>query len=155
MTLQCRRRSLVLAAIFSGMPTFATAPYVVSAQTMPNNSAYLSAAVGQQLSLQRQGNLAVRRIFVRCYVMSKMLRARGIDPGNCGATPQSASAAISRLSATQQQYITHTQRDMSATQQSTDNFTHSVIRGCSKLVDNLGSAYWSCPNGTDNTLTGH
>jgi len=149
------RRSLVFATALCGAAAFAALPCASSAQTMPDNSAYLSAAIGQQLSLQRQGDLAARQIFVRCYLMSKLLRARGIDPGNCGATPQSASAAISRLNAAQQEYIAHTQRDMNATQQSTDNFTHSVIRGCTKLVDNSGSAYWSCPNGTDNTLTGH
>jgi hypothetical protein len=147
--------SKALAAVLIATATFASIPKSTFAQTMPNNAAWLNAMVGRQITLQRQGTAAVRAIFLRCYIMSARLRARGIDPGNCGATRQSASAAINRLNLAQQSYIAHSQRDANATQQSIDNFDHRAIRDCTKLTDSSGTPYWSCSNGNASTLTGH
>lgn len=146
--------TLLLAVTLASGGTLATASSA-SAQAMPDNSAFLQRMIGMQQRMYVEGNQAVRAIFWKCIFMSRMLRARGIDPGNCGATPASAEAAIQRLGGAYQRYVVNSQRNMDRTWQANDDYDHRAIQDCTKVYDrDTGYMEWSCPNGNSDTLTG-
>jgi hypothetical protein len=96
----------------SAMSNLTAVPNVTGMPSMSLNS-----GIRSQPQLYAQGQQNVARIFNECIQQSSTLQARGIDPGNCGATLESAQAAIANMNTAAQSYITPTPRNLNIKRQ--------------------------------------